>query len=250
MAWKTLDQMDLAGKRVLTRVDINVPVENGQVTDATRIERIVPTVRDILDANAKPILLAHFDRPKGKRVDSMSLKQIVPALEQALGREVTFGEDCVGEAAETAIAKGGVVLLENTRFHPGETESDAGLADGIAELGDFYVNDAFSAAHRAHVSTYGLAQRLPAYAVPAAFVEVDELPLTVHGKLDTAAGTLEGEAIHYLGRSQQIPFEAADEEGHPFLIHGHPRTAKPLLKPAPHAIEPRGPERQVHPLLL
>ena len=164
MGWKSLDDMDLEGKRVLTRVDLNVPVEDGRVTDTTRIDRIVPTVTDILDRGGTPILLAHFGRPKGKHVEEMSLRQVVPALETALGRRVRFGEDCVGEAAQEAIADGEVVLLENTRFHAGEESNDDALADRMAELGDVYCNDAFSAAHRAHASTEGLARRLPACA--------------------------------------------------------------------------------------
>lgn len=167
MAWKTLDDMDLNGKVVLTRVDINVPMENGVVTDATRIEKIVPTVNDILSKGGKPVLLAHFDRPKGKVVPEMSLSRVVPALETALGRKVVFGADCVGEVAKAAIASadvGDVVLLENTRFHPGEEKNDAGLAQQMADLGDVYVNDAFSAAHRAHASTAGIAHLLPAAA--------------------------------------------------------------------------------------
>ena len=167
MAWKTLDDMDLNGKVVLTRVDINVPMESGVVTDATRIEKIVPTVNDILSKGGKPVLLAHFDRPKGKVVPEMSLSRVVPALEAALGRKVVFGADCVGEVAKAAIASAGVgdvVLLENTRFHPGEEKNDAGLAQQLADLGDVYVNDAFSAAHRAHASTAGIAHLLPAAA--------------------------------------------------------------------------------------
>lgn len=167
MAWKTLDDMDLNGKVVLTRVDINVPMENGVVTDATRIEKIVPTVNDILSKGGKPVLLAHFDRPKGKVVPEMSLSRVLPALEAALGRKVVFGADCVGEVAKAAIASAGVgevVLLENTRFHPGEEKNDAGLAQQLADLGDVYVNDAFSAAHRAHASTAGIAHLLPAAA--------------------------------------------------------------------------------------
>lgn len=167
MAWKTLDDMDLNGKVVLTRVDINVPMENGVVTDATRIEKIVPTVNDILSKGGKPVLLAHFDRPKGKVVPEMSLSRVVPVLETALGRKVVFGADCVGEVARAAIASAGVgdvVLLENTRFHPGEEKNDAGLAQQMADLGDVYVNDAFSAAHRAHASTAGIAHLLPAAA--------------------------------------------------------------------------------------
>ncbi|WP_417603502.1 phosphoglycerate kinase [Primorskyibacter flagellatus] len=167
MAWKTLDQMDISGKRVLVRVDINVPVEDGRVTDATRIQRIAPTVRDILDAGGKPVLLAHFGRPKGKRVPEMSLQPLVPALEQAFGADVVFVADCVGPAAEasvTALQPGQVLLCENTRYHPGEEKNDAELAADMAQLGDIYCNDAFSAAHRAHASTEGLARLLPSCA--------------------------------------------------------------------------------------
>ncbi|MCE0505184.1 phosphoglycerate kinase [Roseivivax sp. GX 12232] len=167
MAWKTLDQMDLDGKRVLTRVDINVPVEEGRVTDATRIERIAPTIRDILDKGGRPILLAHFGRPKGQVVEDMSLAPLVPALEAAFGAEVVFVADCRGPAAEAAaeaLAPGQVLLCENTRFHAGEEKNDADLAAEMAKLGDVYVNDAFSAAHRAHASTEAIAHHLPACA--------------------------------------------------------------------------------------
>ncbi|SFK66330.1 phosphoglycerate kinase [Shimia haliotis] len=167
MAWKTLDQMELAGKNVLTRVDINVPVSDGEVTDTTRIDRIVPTVRDILAAGGKPILLAHFGRPKGERVPEMSLQQLVPALETAFGTTVMFAADCVGPAAKAAVdalAEGQVLLLENTRYHAGETKNDAELTAQMAALGDVFCNDAFSAAHRAHSSTCGLAHALPSCA--------------------------------------------------------------------------------------
>lgn len=167
MGWKSLDDMDLNGKRVLVRVDINVPVADGVVTDDTRIQRIVPTVRDILAAGGKPILLAHFGRPKGERIAEMSLKQLVPALEAAFGVPVRFAEDCVGpdaEAAATSLGDGEVLLLENTRFHAEETKNSVSLAEGMAKLGDAYCNDAFSAAHRAHSSTEALARLLPACA--------------------------------------------------------------------------------------
>lgn len=167
MAWKTLDDMDLAGKTVLTRVDINVPMENGVVTDATRIEKIVPTVKDIQARGGKVVLLAHFDRPKGKVVPEMSLGHVQDALAQALGCKVVFAADCVGDVAKAAIASAGpgdVVLLENTRFHAGEEKNDADLAKAMAALGDVFVNDAFSAAHRAHASTAGIAHLLPAAA--------------------------------------------------------------------------------------
>ncbi len=167
MSWKTLDDMDMGDKRVLVRVDINVPVVDGVVTDATRIQRIVPTVRDILNAGGKPILLAHFGRPGGERRESLSLKQLVPTLEAAFGAEVLFAADCVGAEAELAaqeLKPGQVLLLENTRFHAAETKNDADLAAGMARLGDLYCNDAFSAAHRAHSSTEALARLLPACA--------------------------------------------------------------------------------------
>ncbi len=167
MAWKTLDEIELAGKVVLVRVDINVPVEAGAVSDATRIEKIVPTVRDILAAGGKPVLLAHFGRPKGQVVAEMSLKLTLPALRAALGRRVHFAEDCIGGPAKKAVAalaEGEVLLLENTRFHPGEEANDPGMAAALAALGEVYVNDAFSAAHRAHASTEGLAHLLPAAA--------------------------------------------------------------------------------------
>lgn len=167
MAWKTIDDLGLAGKVVLTRVDINVPMEGGVVTDATRIEKIAPTVEDIIARGGKVVLLAHFGRPKGKVVDEMSLRHVVGAVQVALGRKVVFGADCVGPVAAAAIAAAGsgdVVLLENTRFHAGEEKNDPALAAEMAALGDIYVNDAFSAAHRAHSSTEGLARLLPAAA--------------------------------------------------------------------------------------
>lgn len=167
MAFKTLDDMDFANQTALVRVDINVPVQDGQVTDATRIERILPTIRHITEAGGKVVLLAHFGRPKGQIVPEMSLGQLVPALEAALGHKVAFAENCVGGPAKSAVAAlqpGDVLLLENTRFHAGEEANDRMLAAGMAALGHIYVNDAFSAAHRAHASTEGLAQLLPACA--------------------------------------------------------------------------------------
>lgn len=167
MTWKTLDDLDVAGKIVLTRVDINVPVSDGKVTDATRIERIVPTVKDILAAGGKPVLLAHFGRPKGKVVPDMSLRITLGALEEAFGVPVRFAEDCVGPVAQAAVddlPDGSVLLLENTRFHAGEERNDPGFANDLAALGDIYCNDAFSAAHRAHASTEALARLLPSCA--------------------------------------------------------------------------------------
>jgi phosphoglycerate kinase len=167
MGWKTLDDIELAGKVALVRVDVNVPVEAGRVTDATRIERIVPTVRDIIDRGGKPVLLAHFDRPKGKVVPEMSLAQIRDDMERILGVPLRFADDCVGESASSAIASlgsGEALLLENTRFHAGEEKNDPDFAVSLAALGDVYINDAFSAAHRAHASTEALARLLPAAA--------------------------------------------------------------------------------------
>lgn len=163
MGWKTLDDMDLAGKIVLTRVDINVPVENGQVTDATRIEKIVPTVRDILAKGGLPVLMAHFGRPKGQIVPDMSLHQLLPALKIALGQPVQFVES-PDRATLAALPAGSIALLENTRFAPGEEKNDPSLAATWASLGDVYCNDAFSAAHRAHASTEAIARLLPACA--------------------------------------------------------------------------------------
>ncbi|WP_416915703.1 MAG: phosphoglycerate kinase [Roseicyclus sp.] len=163
MSWKTLDDMDLSGKVVLTRVDINVPVQDGRVTDDTRITRILPTIRDILAKGGKPVLIAHFDRPKGKVVPEMSLKVTLPALEAALGQPVGFAAEDFGTAI-AAMAPGEVLLLENIRFFPGEEKNDPGFAADLAGLGDIYCNDAFSAAHRAHASTEALAHLLPACA--------------------------------------------------------------------------------------
>jgi phosphoglycerate kinase len=174
----TLDAADVAGRRVLVRVDLNVPMENGVVTDTTRIDRVVPTIRDLADRGARVILLAHFGRPKGERRPEESLKPVVVPLAHAVGRPVAFADDCIGDTAKAAVAAladGEILLLENTRYHKGEEKNDPALVDGLAELGDVYVNDAFSAAHRAHASTEGLAHRLPAYAGHAMAAELDAL---------------------------------------------------------------------------
>jgi phosphoglycerate kinase len=163
MGWKTLDDMDLRGKTVLCRVDINVPMEGGRVTDATRIEKIVPTVRDILAKGGRVVLLAHFDRPKGKVVPEMSLRHVQPALEAALGRSVTFVER-PDRAMIDALPQDAVILVENTRFSPMEEANDPAMARFLAGLGDVFCNDAFSAAHRAHASTEGVAHLLPSCA--------------------------------------------------------------------------------------
>src|SRR5215510_1444120 len=165
MSFKTLDQADVSGQRVLVRVDLNVPMENGKVTDATRIERVVPTITEIASKGGKVILLAHFGRPKG-RDPKESLKPVAAELHHILKHHVGFADDCVGEAAEKAVAalkNGDVLLLENTRFHKEEEKNDPAFVAQLAKLGDIYVNDAFSAAHRAHASTEGLGHKLPAY---------------------------------------------------------------------------------------
>jgi phosphoglycerate kinase len=163
MAWKTLDDMELAGKIVLTRVDVNVPVKDGRVSDDTRIRRIAPTIRDILKGGGKPVMLAHFGRPKGQPVPALSLRIVIPALEAALGTEVTFLEK-PDRAAIDALPPDAVVLVENTRFTLMEEANDPRMAQFLASLGDIYCNDAFSAAHRAHASTEGVAHLLPSCA--------------------------------------------------------------------------------------
>lgn len=176
-AFKTLDEAQLAGKCVLVRVDLNVPVENGSVSDATRIDRILPTIRDIARQGGKVILLAHFGRPKGREAKD-SLKPIAAVLANHLGQPVTFADDCVGPAAAAAVATmqpGDVLCLENTRFHAGEEKNDPAFVAALASLGDVYVNDAFSAAHRAHASTEGLAHVLPAYAGRTMQAELEAL---------------------------------------------------------------------------
>ena len=166
--YRTLDDLDDAhGKRVLVRVDLNVPVRQGRVSDATRIERVLPTVRELSRVGAKVVLLAHFGRPKGQRTEADSLRPIAQALEERLDQRVFFEADCVGAEAQKAVDAlnaGDVLLLENTRFHDGEEKNDPTFVRELAKLGDVYVNDAFSAAHRAHASTEGVARALPSYA--------------------------------------------------------------------------------------
>jgi phosphoglycerate kinase len=166
-SFRTLDDLDAKGKRVLLRADLNVPVRDGAITDRTRIERLSPTIKELSEKGAKVVILSHFDRPKGKRVPEMSLRPLAEALSSVLGKPVAFADDCIGPVAEAAVAKladGDVLLLENTRYHAGEEKNDPALSAEMAKLGDAYVNDAFSAAHRAHSSTEGVAKLLPAYA--------------------------------------------------------------------------------------
>lgn len=178
MSYRTLDDLNVAGKRVLVRVDINVPIKDGKVTDATRIERVVPTIRELADKGARVILLAHFGRPKGQIVSDMSLAPVAEPLSKALGRPVLFAANCIGQVAQGAVQSlhdGEVVLLENTRFHAGEEKNDKDFANNLAELGELYVNDAFSAAHRAHASTEALAHLLPSAAGRGMQAELDAL---------------------------------------------------------------------------
>ena len=161
----TVDQAEVSGKRVLIRADLNVPTDAGQVTDDTRIRAVAPTIRSVIQRGGKAILLSHFGRPKG-RDPSQSLAPIAPAVARVIGRPVAFANDCIGPKAEEAVGDlkpGGVLLLENTRFHPEEEKNAPLFVNELAKLGDVYVNDAFSAAHRAHASTEGIAHKLPSY---------------------------------------------------------------------------------------
>ena len=165
--FKTIDAINVSGKRVLVRVDLNVPMKDGKVTDATRIERAAPTIAELAAKGAKVVVLSHFGRPDGKPVAEMSLKPLVEPLAVALGKPVAFAADCIGplaEAAVLALKPGDVLLLENLRFHKEEEKNDSAFVDKLSALGEIYVNDAFSAAHRAHASTEGIANRLPAVA--------------------------------------------------------------------------------------
>ena len=174
-SFNTLDDVNVSGKRVVIRIDLNVPIENGKVTDTTRIERAAPTLRELLDKGAAVIVLAHFDRPKGKVVPEMSLQPVARALEKILGRPVKFVFTDWLSAPQVDVKPGACVLMENTRYHPGEENNDAGFAKMLAGLGDIFVNDAFSAAHRAHASTEGIAHIIPAYAGRAMEAELRAL---------------------------------------------------------------------------
>lgn len=177
--FRTLDDLsDIKGKRALVRVDLNVPMADGKVTDATRIERVAPTILELADKGAKVVLLAHFGRPKGSPADEFSLKPVAKATAAILGRPVGFAEDCIGEKANKAVAAmkaGDIVMLENTRFHKEEEKNDPAFTKAMAENGDFFVNDAFSAAHRAHASTEGLAHHMKAYAGRTMQAELEAL---------------------------------------------------------------------------
>jgi phosphoglycerate kinase len=180
--FRTLNDADLAGKRVLLRIDLNVPTENGRVTDTTRIERVAATITEIADKGGKVVMLAHFGRPKGARNEEFSLKPVAAAVAAVIKRPVGFADDCIGQVAAEAIAKmksGDILLLENTRFYKGEEKNDPALVEEIAKLGDVYVNDAFSAAHRAHASTEGVAHKLPSYCGRAMQAELEALTLAL-----------------------------------------------------------------------
>src|ERR1700730_16858193 len=186
--FRTLDQAEFRGKRVLVRVDLNVPMENGKVADATRIERVAPSITEIAGKGGKVILLSHLGRPKGPD-PAQSLRPVAEALARVINRPVAFAPDCIGPAAEAAVAAlppGDVLCLENTRFHRGEEKNEPGFVAALAKLGDLWVNDAFSAAHRAHASTEGLGHHLPAYAGRAMQAELDALERA----LDTPERTL------------------------------------------------------------
>jgi phosphoglycerate kinase len=175
--FRTLDDVDVKAKRVLLRVDLNVPMENGRVTDTTRLERVAPTITELSAKGGKVILLAHFGRPKG-RDPKESLKPVAAALSQVIRKEIAFADDCIGEVAEKAVAAmkdGDILCLENTRFHKEEEKNDPAFVAELARLGDIWVNDAFSAAHRAHASTEGLGHKLPAYAGRTMQAELDAL---------------------------------------------------------------------------
>ena len=175
--FRTLDDVDVSGKRVLLRVDLNVPMEQGRVTDTTRLERVAPTIAEIADKAGKAILLAHFGRPKGPDAKD-SLKPVAAELSKVLGKPVAFADDCIGDVAQKAVAamkNGDILCLENTRFHKEEEKNDPAFVAELAKLGDIWINDAFSAAHRAHASTEGLGHKLPAYAGRTMQAELEAL---------------------------------------------------------------------------
>ena len=197
-SFRTLDDADVSGKRVLLRVDLNVPTENGKVTDTTRIERVAQTITELANKGGKVILLAHFGRPKGARNEEYSLKPVAAAVADVVKRPVAFADDCVGKVAADAIAKmknGDILLLENTRFYKGEEKNDPALIEEFAKLGDVYVNDAFSAAHRAHASTEGVAHKLPSYAGRAMQAELEALDVALGNPQHPVAAIVGGAKV-------------------------------------------------------
>jgi len=197
--FNTMDDLDFDGRRVLVRGDLNVPVADGKVTDATRIERLAPTLRELCGKGARVIVMSHFGRPKGRVVPGMSLKPVAPALSAALGgADVAFAPDCVGAAAAAVIddlPPGGVALLENLRFHPGEEANDPAFAAELAKLGDAYVNDAFSSAHRAHASTEAIAHLLPCAAGRAMQAELEALATALESPAHPVAALVGGAKV-------------------------------------------------------
>ena len=253
MPHRTLSETDLSGKRVLIRVDLNVPLDGDRVTDDTRIRRILPTVEAVVATGGKPILLAHFGRPKGQRIAEMSLRVVVDALAAASKRTVHFAEDCIGAPASDAVAAlvdGEILLLENTRYHAGDEKNDAEFAEALAANGDVFVNDAFSAAHRAHASTVGIAKFLPAVAglgMAAELTALDkalsspERPVVavvggakVSTKLDLIGNLLEKVDAVVIGGGMANTFLAA--QGHPvgksLCEHDMLDTAREIMEQA------------------
>jgi phosphoglycerate kinase len=198
-AFRTLDEADVKGRRVLVRVDFNVPMQDGRVTDATRIERAATSLEELMDRGAKVVVLSHFGRPKGKPESSMSLAPIAKPLSQALGgADVRFAPDCIGDLAHAvvdALPDGGIALLENLRFHAGEEKGDPAFADQLATLGEIYVNDAFSVSHRAHASVTGLAERLPAFAGRLMQAELEALEAALGGADRPTAALIGGAKV-------------------------------------------------------
>jgi phosphoglycerate kinase len=198
MPFRTLDNVDVAEKRVLLRADLNVPVRNGKISDLTRLERLTPTIRELVGKGAKVIVCSHFDRPKGKRVPGMSLAPVAAALADVLGQRARFAEDCVGLPPQQAVdrmARGDVLVLENTRFHAEEEQNDPVFAAELAKLADLYVNDAFSAAHRAHASTEGVAHLLPAYAGRLMQAELEALDAALGNPARPVAAVVGGAKV-------------------------------------------------------
>lgn len=196
--FRTLDDLDVAGRRVLVRADLNVPVIDGGVSDDTRIRAVAPTIRELSKAGAKVIVLSHFGRPKGKAAPGLSLEFLARPLADAVGLPVAFAKDCIGPAARAVVEgleAGGVALLENVRFHAGEQANDGGFAAALAELGDIFVNDAFSAAHRAHASTVGIARLLPSAAGRAMAAELQALTSTLGDPKRPVAAVIGGAKI-------------------------------------------------------
>jgi phosphoglycerate kinase len=196
-SFRTLDQADVKGKRILLRIDLNVPMENGKVSDATRIERVGPTITELADKGGKVILLSHFGRPKGPDPKE-SLRPVAAAVADIIERPVAFAEDCIGDKAKAAVdamKSGDILCLENTRFHKGEEKNDPDFVAELAKLGDLWVNDAFSAAHRAHASTEGLGHVLPAYAGRTMQAELDALTKALEAPQRPVAAIVGGAKI-------------------------------------------------------